>query len=131
MWYYFKKYPLSLAVILAVVYLSFFKPPSIGLNNTPYMDKLVHVCMYLGLSGMLWLEFWKAHRKQEAPCWHGWIGACLCPVLFSGVMELLQEYCTTWRGGDWMDFAANAAGVLLATGGYYLIRPWLNRLVYR
>lgn len=33
----------------------------------------------------------------------------------SGVIELIQEYCT-WgqRSGDWLDLAANAAGVTLA-----------------
>ena len=33
----------------------------------------------------------------------------------SGILELLQEYCTGGlRSGDWMDFAANIIGVILA-----------------
>ena len=70
--------------------------------------------MYAGLSGMLWLEFWRAHRLSPAPRWHVWVGAVVCPILFSGAIELLQEYATTHRSGDWLDFAANAAGVVLA-----------------
>lgn len=131
MMYYLKKYPLSLLIILAVVYLSFFKPPSTELSRIPNIDKIVHVCMYLGMSGMLWLEFWHAHIRRQAPHWHGWIGACVCPILFSGVVELLQAYCTTWRGGDWMDFAANTAGVVLATLVYHALRPWLDRIARR
>ena len=75
---------------------------------------------------MLWLEFIRAHRKTHAPLWHAWIGALLCPVLFSGAIELLQEYCTTYRGGDWLDFAANTTGALLASlvGRYLLTRKW-------
>ena len=46
----------------------------------------------------------------------------LCPVLFSGVVELLQAYCTTYRGGDWWDFAANTAGALLASGVAQVVR---------
>lgn len=54
---YIKKYPISLFIILTVIYLSFFKPPKMDLDEIPNLDKLVHVCMYFGMSGMLWLEF--------------------------------------------------------------------------
>lgn len=131
MLYYLRKYPFSLLVIFAVIYLSFFKTPSTDLSKIPNIDKVVHVCMYLGMSGMLWLEFWHAHFHRQVPRWHGWIGAFLCPILFSGVVELLQEYCTTWRGGDWLDFAANTTGVVLATLACHLLRPRLNRFMSR
>lgn len=94
MLYYIKKYPVSLLIILTVIYLSFFKPPTTDLSNIPNIDKIVHVCMYLGMSGMLWLEFLRAHQKGDSPLWHAWVGAFVCPVLFSGMVELLQEYCT-------------------------------------
>ena len=32
----------------------------------------------------------------------------------SGLVELAQAYATTTRHGDWLDFAANSVGVLLA-----------------
>jgi hypothetical protein len=42
----------------------------------------------------------------------------------SGIIELLQAYATEHRGGDWLDFAANSLGVVLATlVGYYILRP--------
>ena len=86
---YIKKYPVSLFIILAVIYLSFFKPPSTEISKIP-----------------------------------AWVGAFICPVLFSGCVELLQEYCTTYRGGDWMDFAANTTGAVLASLiGYFIVRP--------
>ena len=122
MLYFLKKYPVSLLVILAVFYLSFFRPPSTELSTIPNIDKVVHVCMYFGMSGMLWLEFLRAHRRDRAPLWHAWVGALLCPVLFSGMVELLQAYCTTYRGGDWLDFAANTAGALLASGVAQVVR---------
>lgn len=68
MLYYIKKYPFSLLIILAVIYLSFFKPPSTRLSLIPNIDKVVHVCMYLGMSGMLWLEFIRAHKKTACRC---------------------------------------------------------------
>ena len=124
MLYYIKKYPVSLLIILTVIYLSFFKPPTTDLSNIPNIDKIVHVCMYLGMSGMLWLEFLRAHQKGDSPLWHAWVGAFVCPVLFSGMVELLQEYCTNYRGGDWLDFAANTTGALIASLiGYFVLRP--------
>ena len=46
----------------------------------------------------------------------------------SGVIELLQEYCTTYRGGDWFDFLANISGVTLATlFSYFVLRPWMMK----
>ena len=34
----------------------------------PGVDKVVHFCMYGGMSGMLWLEFLRNHRKYETVC---------------------------------------------------------------
>ena len=62
---------------------------------------------------------------DDAPAW---VGAFLCPILFSGCVELLQEYCTTYRGGDWLDFAANSVGAILASlVAYYVVRPRMMR----
>ena len=53
-----------------------------------------------------------------------WIGGFLLPVLFGGIIELLQEYYTVYRGGDWIDIAANTTGALLASLiAYYIIAP--------
>ena len=124
MWYYLKKYPVSLTIIGVVIYLSFFRPPSLPIARIPNMDKIVHFCMYGGLSGMLWLEFLWNHRRGETVLWHAWIGAVLCPIVMSGVIEVLQRYLTSYRGGDWLDFLANISGVAVATVvAYCLIRP--------
>ena len=108
--------------------LSFFKPPTTELGTIPNLDKVVHICMYFGMSGMLWLEFLRAHRKDHTPIWHAWVGAFICPVLFSGIVELLQEYCTTYRGGDWLDFAANTTGAVLASlAACLVLKPRMQR----
>lgn len=128
MLYYLKRYPISLTVVGVVIYLSFFKPPSMEIVQIPGMDKIAHVCMYAGLSGMLWLEFLRNHHKYDEVMWHAWIGAVICPVAMSGIIELLQQYCTTYRGGDWCDFLANSCGVALATlFAYFILRPWLAK----
>ena len=128
MLYYIKKYPVSLVIILAVIYLSFFKPPTTDLGTIPNLDKVVHICMYFGMSGMLWLEFLRAQRRDRTPMWHAWVGAFVCPVLFSGAVELLQAFCTTYRGGDWLDFAANTTGAVLASlVACFVLKPRVMR----
>ena len=52
MLYYIKKYPVSLFIILTVIYLSFFKPPSTEISKIPNIDKVVHICMYFGMACM-------------------------------------------------------------------------------
>jgi VanZ family protein len=84
--------------------------------------------MYGGLSGILWWEFLRTHKNGNFPLLHVWIGAIICPIVFSGVVELLQEYCTTYRGGNWLDFIANIFGVLLGSlVSYYVIRPCVHK----
>ena len=108
------RYPFSIAIILLVTFLSFFKPPSTDLDNVPGIDKIVHTGMYFVMAGLLWWEFYIGQQKTHAPIWHAWVGAFLCPLVYGGVVELLQEYCTEYRGGEWLDFAANSAGVIIA-----------------
>ncbi|MDH6306448.1 VanZ family protein [Parabacteroides sp. PF5-5] len=124
MLYYIKKYPFSLTIILIVLYLSFFKPPSLDMPFFPGIDKVAHFCMYGGMSGMLWLEYLLNHRRERLSIKHIVVGAILCPIMFSGIVELGQEYLTAYRGGDWFDFLANTGGVLTASlFCWYVLRP--------
>lgn len=122
--HYIKKYPFSFAFILLVIYLSFFKPPSLPeIGKIPHLDKVVHAGMYFVMSFLLWWEFLRSHKKGDK-IWYAWVGAFLCPVLFGGAVELLQTYLTAYRGGDWMDFLANTTGATSASLlAYYLLRP--------
>lgn len=124
---YIKNYPVSLFIVAAISYLSFFTPPKTNLNEIPYLDKIVHLCMYGGLSTLLWIEYLLRHRSLDKR--HLSVGAILCPIVMSGCIEILQATCTDTRSGDWIDFAANCTGVIIASIlGYYLWRPliWKN-----
>jgi VanZ family protein len=129
MLHYLRNYPFSLLILVVIVYLSFYKPSGEEeLALFAHFDKVAHFCMYCGLSGMLWLEFLRAHRKGFLPMAHVWIGAAVCPVLFSGTVEILQTLLTNYRSGDWADFAANSLGVVVASLiGRFVLMRWIVR----
>lgn len=127
MWRFIKEYPFSILVILAVAYLSLSRPPSMIIPLFRHWDKIAHFCMYGGLSGVIWIEFLFQHRKKKAKTIHAILGPVLCPVLFGGLMELCQQYFTNYRSGDWMDFLANMAGVIIATLiAWFILRPLIK-----
>jgi VanZ family protein len=124
MWRYIKDYPFSIIVVAIIIYLSLAQPPDIGRFLFKGADKVVHFCMYGGLSGVFWIEFLFKHRKKKANYLYALLGAVVYPVLFGGIMELCQAYFTRYRSGDWMDFQANTAGVITASLiAWFILRP--------
>lgn len=118
-----RRYPLTLCCVALIWYLCLFKPPSVSaLEGIVGFDKMVHVAMYLGTCGVMWWEYARCHRSSHGRRLVTW--AIAAPIAMSGLIELVQEYLTTWRGGDLCDFAANTTGVLLAAlgGSLYLRR---------
>ena len=107
------KYPFSvgcIALIWILSFLPFF--PETPLDGVVFIDKWVHILMYGGTFTVLWIEYAHSHHAPDYEKLFFW--AWLAPVVMSGIIELLQEYCTTTRSGEWLDFAANTTGVTLA-----------------
>lgn len=107
-----KHYPLSCLITLPVLFLPFFRPSQTSTVDIPYLDKIVHTVMYMGLSLVLWLEFLRAH-KREVSMPYAWLIACAGPIALGGVVELGQQHLTTYRGGDWWDFIADITGAVV------------------
>lgn len=69
--------------------------------------------MYLVLSLLIWGEYLfhlppVVSRKFMIP-------ALLLPIMMGGLIEILQKYCTNgMRSGEWLDFAADVTGVVVA-----------------
>ena len=108
-----RKYPLSLFCI-ALIWVLSLTPifPHTPLDNVKFIDKWTHFVMYGGTCSVIWWEYLRQHKHLdfEKLFFYAW----LCPALMSGLLELLQEYCTFGhRNGDWLDFAANTTGVTL------------------
>jgi len=123
----FKKYPFSCVLIATIWYLSlFFEAPETPLDNVMLIDKWVHMVMYGGTFTVLWIEYTRQHQQPDYGKLLVW--ALIAPIVMSGILELLQEYCTETRHGDWYDLLANSIGVVLAAAiGLILLRLHARR----
>ena len=122
-----KNYPHSVLCIVLIWILSltpFF--PETPFNKVAFIDKWTHFVMYGGTCSVIWWEYLRRHRVLDYE--KLFIYVWLCPVLMSGLLELLQEYCTAGhRNGDWLDFAANTTGVTIGA----LVGLLMNRLWFK
>ncbi|MCI5916816.1 MAG: VanZ family protein [Bacteroidales bacterium] len=106
------KYPLSCLCVAAIWVLCFCTPPHTPLDQVAFMDKWTHLVMYGGTCSVMWIEYLRCHRRPSLK--RLFVFDWLAPVLMSGVIELLQAYCTGGRrSGDWYDFAANTTGAVI------------------
>ena len=122
------RYPLSILCVVLIWILSlmpFF--PETPFDQVEFIDKWTHLVMYGGTCSVIWWEYLRNHQilDGEKIFFYAW----LCPVLMSGLLELLQEYCTFGhRNGDWLDLAANTMGVTLgALIGLLMYQLWFKR----
>ena len=110
--YLLRYYPLSLFCLALIWMLCLFiDMPESSLNGVPFIDKWTHFVMYGGTCSVIWWEYTKCHREVDIHRVILW--AFIAPILMSGVIELLQAYCTTTRRGEWLDLLANTVGVVL------------------
>lgn len=117
-----RRYPLSLVVVAVILYLSFFKPPKEKVIHVDNLDKLAHFCMYAGFCSVVWLEYFFSHRGLSYR--RVIVGAVVAPIVFSGLIEVVQGNFTSYRGMDWYDFLFNVLGVVFALFfAKFFIRP--------
>lgn len=105
-------YPISCLYMAFIWVLCFMDVPHTPLDNITLIDKWTHILMYAGTCATIWYEYLRRHDSIVRA--RVFLLAWLAPLVMSGLIEILQEYCTGGRrSGDWLDFAANAIGVTL------------------
>ena len=121
-----QKYPLSLVVLVAITYLSFFKPPTFSFNSIKHLDKIIHLVMYGGFCSVLWFEYFLTHAESNIKKMILWI--VVAPLVFSAVVEFAQSYFTNYRGGEFADFIFNSIGVVFAAlFSHYVTKPLMEK----
>jgi VanZ family protein len=123
-----KKYYRTIIVSLLIIYLSTVsgeKVSKVSWFTFPHIDKIVHLLMYLTLSITVSYEI--VRNKEKISVQKTLIIIVLFAILFGGAMELVQEYFTTTRSGDWADFGFNVIGASLCIPFFLIYNRNLNK----
>ena len=107
------RYRLTLITSVIIIILSIIPIPEIKhLDGVPLIDKWVHCVMYGFLTFVIYID----HRLTKRDINIKFIvSAFLSSAILGGLLELIQEYCTTCRSGELLDFYADAIGALLGS----------------
>ncbi len=119
-----------LFISLIILYLCCFIPvkdiPEVTIDFLIPTDKIVHFCMYLGLSVATAINYIHGERGF-VNTFKLLIIAFLLPILYGGVIELLQHYYFPPREGDWFDFLAGTLGSLSALPIVFWCKNYLTK----
>lgn len=113
----------SIVVCIGILYVSLVRDPGISLPTFVGADKWVHALMYAILGGMV---CWDCMRMKMSG-WRLWFTAIVLPTLYGGAIELIQEQWFTPRSGEWMDWGADCAGVIIGATSIMIIKRLYNR----
>lgn len=114
----------SIIWILLVTYASLSTPSSIpkaGWLSFEHADKLVHFCMYFGMT--FWVFF---STETRAGLQQVVLSLLLC-ISYGGLMEIAQSTFTMNRQADWLDFGANSFGAF----AFICISSWTRSIMQR
>ncbi|MEI6048299.1 MAG: VanZ family protein [Bacteroidota bacterium] len=116
-----KKNIFSIIVALIIMYLSLagsdtFDDVSVDI---PYLDKIVHFCMYFGLMSVIIFENRKTLKNNRQL-----FLVALIPVFYGILMEILQSALTITRFANVFDAVSNTAGILVSL----LLWIWIKSL---
>ncbi len=110
----------SVVVAVVILYGSLIREPHFHLPPISGADKWVHLLMYLGLGATL---FWDLVRDKQSG-WRLWLTAIVAPIVFGGIIEILQEKFFYPRTGDWWDWLADITGAIIGCGVAYMVSRW-------
>lgn len=107
-------------VAVIILYGSLIREPHFQLPPVEGADKWAHVLMYLGLGATL---MWDMLRDRQRG-WKLWVTALVVPIVYGGVIEILQENFFYPRTGDWWDWLADIAGTVTGCVVAYGVNGW-------
>jgi VanZ family protein len=113
-----KKNILSLSTALVIMYLSFAGADTfsdVDILDLPYLDKIVHMCMYFGLMIVMLYE-----NRPEIKNYRSHFFLALFPLTYGTLIEILQPQLTSTRMGDFFDVVFNILGIILALTAWRL-----------
>ncbi len=120
---FFRIYGMSIVTSLFILYLSIVpKMPDLSLPDFSLKDKVLHALAYLFLSVVLAFELYRQRYDFRGKVMFVW--AIVYPILWGGLIELLQGNFFPPRSGDWGDWLSDIIGVLL---GFFIAKVFVPR----
>jgi hypothetical protein len=104
----------AVVAVLILVFTLRQVPPELShkfvLFQIPHFDKAVHFFMFM-LMAMATAHDFVFRKKENVLNVNALLlYAVALPTVYGGVIELIQQYCTVSRTGDWLDLAADFLG---------------------
>jgi VanZ family protein len=107
-----KKNILSILTALVIFYLSLAPSDTFDKVNVfdfPYIDKVVHLCMYFGLTIVLLYE-----NRSMVKNYKNLLLLAIIPFAYGILIEFLQSWFTLTRHGEFFDAVFDLIGILIA-----------------
>lgn len=117
----------SSIVFCAIAYGCLLRKPIYTLPPINNGDKWVHWFAFMALTLTLLLD----SRKAKLEKWKMWILATIFPILYGGVIEILQEQYFYPRSGELEDWLADCIGVLVGVCVWFFWQKWYERRVVK
>lgn len=112
------RYWKTITISGVILYASLVRTPHFALPPIAHSDKWAHGVMYL-LLGAVWL--WELLRSKKTTA-TSIIAGLTYPILFGGLIEIMQEQFFYPRTGDWKDWIADIVGT--CTGVALTYKVW-------
>ena len=123
--YFLRKYWLSTIFILVIFILCLMNTTPLPAPQILNFDKLVHIIMFMGISGIIFFDS-TLYLRLPTNKIRIFLSTFLFPIVLGGIIEILQEYFTQTRSGDWFDFLFDIVGAFLGWGIALLINRRLQ-----
>lgn len=122
---FFRIYGMTIVLSLLVLYLSIIREvPEIPQITFDGFDKVAHFLMYFALAGVACYELYRQRHTFEEVKMR--LLGLYFPIIYGGLIELLQENFFPPRTGDWSDWFADALGAATA---YFIAKKLLPKYV--
>lgn len=91
----------------------------------PYADKIVHLLMYGAFAASIAFDNRKSILLKKK---HPKYAAILFPVIFGGIVEILQEQFFYPRSAEWIDWFADIIGAIIGFFFIYIVLFYQDKL---
>ena len=113
----------TVVIGIGILYVSLVRDPGISLPTFVGADKWVHGLMYAILGG---IACWDSIGMKMSG-WRLGLIAIMLPIVYGGVIEVIQEQWFAPRSGEWMDWGADCIGVIMGATAIMISKRLYNK----